>query len=329
MGMRVSLTMISDGGTYVSDTKIEGKSSGGSGRKRVRDRTRAPFIFLCLLPAFLFLIIFMYYPIEETFRIATTKSSGMGPEEYVGFDNYVKLFGNAEFLASLLHVIQWAFWSVLIQLPIAFLIAFSLTYYANRFTGPLRSIYYLSNVLPSAITAMLGRFIFTPQNGIISNFARAVGWKWLASVDWLGNPELAFWSVFAVATWAYTGFPIIYLMARIEQIPSEVREAAELDGATGWRYAWSIVLPDLKYPLQILAVLATVGSLKLFDLPYILTAGGPGDATKTLAIVLYLQGFVNWNYGTAAAVGVVIFILSLGFTIAQFSLGREKGEGKK
>jgi ABC-type sugar transport system permease subunit len=312
----------------VSDKKIGQKSSGGSGRKRVRDRTRAPFIFLCLLPAFLFLFIFLYYPIEETFRIAMTKSSGMGPEEYVGFGNYLKLFANDEFLAGLLHVFEWAFWSVLIQLPLAFLIAFSLTYYTNKFTGPLRSIYYLSNVLPSAITAMLGRFIYAPKSGVISSLANTLGWNWLGSIDWLGNPDLAFWSVFALATWAYTGFPIIYLMARIEQIPNEVREAAELDGATGWRYALSIVLPDLKYPFQILAVLCTVGSLKLFDLPYILTTGGPGNATVTLGITLYRHGFINWNYGLAAAIGVVIFLLSLGFTIAQFSLGRDK-EGEK
>lgn len=312
----------------MSDKKIGQKSSGGSGRKRVRDRTRAPFIFLCLLPAFLFLFIFLYYPIEETFRIAMTKSSGMGPEEYVGFGNYLKLFANDEFLAGLLHVFEWAFWSVLIQLPLAFLIAFSLTYYTNKFTGPLRSIYYLSNVLPSAITAMLGRFIYAPKSGVISSLANTLGWNWLGSIDWLGNPDLAFWSVFALATWAYTGFPIIYLMARIEQIPNEVREAAELDGATGWRYALSIVLPDLKYPFQILAVLCTVGSLKLFDLPYILTTGGPGNATVTLGITLYRHGFINWNYGLAAAIGVVIFLLSLGFTIAQFSLGRDK-EGEK
>jgi raffinose/stachyose/melibiose transport system permease protein len=327
--MRASCTTISDGGTYVSDMTMDVKSSGGSRRKRVRDRTRAPFIFLCLLPAFLFLAIFLYYPIEETFRIAMTKSSGMGPEEYVAFDNYIKLFSNEEFLAGLVHVFEWAFWSIVIQLPLAFLIAFSLTYYTNRFTGPLRSIYYLSNVLPSAITAMLGRFIYAPKSGIISSLANALGWKWLASVDWLGNPDLAFWSVFALATWAYTGFPIIYLMARIEQIPSEVREAAELDGATGWRYAWSIVLPELSYPFRILAVLCTVGSLKLFDLPYILVSGGPGNATVTLGITLYKQGFINWNYGEAAAIGVVIFVLSLGFTIAQFSLGRVKGEEKK
>lgn len=297
-------------------------------RRRARDRGRAPFVLLFLLPAFLFLAVFLYYPIEETFRIAMTKSTGMGSEAYVGFDNYAKLFVNEEFLAGLWHVFGWAFWSVLIQLPLAFLVAFSLTFYANKLTGPLRSIFYLSNVLPSAITAMLGRFIFAPKFGVISSLATGLGWKWLGSVDFLGNKDLAFWSVFTIATWAYTGFPIIYLMARIEQIPAELREAAELDGATGWRYAWHIVLPDLNYPLRILAVLCTVGSLKLFDLPYIMLTGGPGNATVTLGITLYRHGFINWNYGKAAAVGVVIFLLSLGFTVAQFSLGQSR-EGEK
>jgi ABC-type sugar transport system permease subunit len=122
----------------------------------------------------------------------------------------------------------------------------------------------------------------------------------------------------------YTGFPIIFLMSRIEQIPKEIQEAAELDGATGWHYAFSIVLPQLSYPFRIIMVLMTTGSLKLFDLPYILLTGGPGNATVTLGITLYRDGFINWNYGRAAAIGVVIFVLSLGFTIAQFSLGNKK-----
>lgn len=292
----------------------------------MRDWKRVPFIVLCILPAFLFLAVFLYFPIEETFRIAMTKSSGLGPETYVGLDNYANLFANEEFLAGLWHVFTWAFFSIVIQLPLAFLIAFSLTFYTNKLTGPLKAVFYLSNVLPSAITAMLGKFIFAPKYGIIASLSSTLGWKWLGGIDFIGNPDLAFWSVFAIATWAYTGFPIIYLMARIEQIPSEVREAAELDGATGWRYARSIVLPDLGYPLRILAVLSTVGSLKLFDLPNMMTTGGPGNATVTLGITLYRHGFVNWNYGKAAAIGVVIFLLSLIFTIIEFSLGNKKEE---
>ena len=301
---------------------------GSAKRAKKRDPGRALFVLLCVLPALLFLAVFLYYPIEETFRISLMKSTGLGDETYIGLDNYGKLFGDEEFQAGLRHVFEWAFWSIVIQIPLAFLIAFSLTYYVNHFTKPLRAVFYLSNVLPSAITAMLGKFVFTPKTGIIPSLANVLGWKWLASIDFLGDPKIAFWSIFALATWAYTGFYIIYLMSRIEQIPREVREAAELDGASAWQYAFRIVLAELRYPMRILAVLCTVGSLKLFDLPNMITVGGPGFATMTLGVTLYRHGFINWNYGKASAIGVVIFILSLGFTILEFSLGRKKEEEK-
>jgi ABC-type sugar transport system permease subunit len=293
-------------------------------KRGVRDVKRAPFIFLFLLPAFLFLVVFMYYPIEETVRLSLTRTQGLGTSAYVGLENYQKLLATPEIQQGLWHVFMWAFFSILIQIPLAFLVAFALTYYGNKLTGTIRAIFYLSNVLPSAITAMLGRFIFQPRFGIIATLAEIFGVKWLYNIDFLGNPNLAFWAVFTVATWAYTGFPIIYLMARIEQIPREIREAAELDGASALRYAWSIVIPDLSYALRILMVLATVGSIKLFDLPQLMTRGGPGYATITLGISLYNQGFINWNYGLASAIGVIIFVLSLAFTVIQFTVGNRK-----
>jgi raffinose/stachyose/melibiose transport system permease protein len=308
----------------VSDRRLGGGRAAAKAGSRIRDGAKAPFIILFLLPAFIFLAVFLYYPIVETFRVSMTKSQGMAQEAYIGFANYANLFQNDEFLAGLQHVFQWAFWSVVIQLPLAFLIAFSLTYYVNRFTRPMRAIYYLSNILPTAIVAMLARFVFAPKVGVMSILSKTLGLKWLGAIDFFGNPNVAFWTVFIVATWMYTGFPIIFLMARIEQIPKEIREAAELDGASGLRYAFSIVLPQLSYPFRILAVLATTGSLKLFDLPFIILTGGPGNATVTLGITLYRDGFINWNYGRAAAIGVVIFLLSLGFTILQFSLGKKK-----
>jgi ABC-type sugar transport system permease subunit len=281
-----------------------------------------------LLPAVAALGLFMYYPIEETFHISLTRSVGLGDAPFAGLENYRLLFHNDEFRAGLAHVFLWAFWSVLIQLPLSFFVAFCLIVYRNRVTRSLRAIYYLANILPSTITAMLGMFIFSNTNGVLATLARKVHWSWLAKIDFLGDPSIAFWAVFFVATWMYLGFPIIYLMARIEQIPTEIKEAAQLDGAGGWRYARTIVIPMVSYPLRILAVLMVVGSLKLFDLPYLMTRGGPGDATKTLGIILYNQGFVNWQYGSAAAVGVVIFILSLAFTIAQFSWQRGSVEAE-
>ena len=288
-------------------------------RRQKRDVGRVVFIALMLLPAIAALGVYMYYPIEQTFHLSFMRSAGLGEAAFNGLENYKFLFGNDEFRAGLLHVFLWAFWSVLIQLPLSFFVAFSLIAYRNKVTQPLRAIYFLANIMPSAITAMIGLFVFSNTNGVLAAFARKINWTWLGKIDFIGDPSLAFWAIFIVATWTYTGFPIVYLMARMEQIPMEIREAAELEGALGWRYAWHIILPMVAYPLRILAVLMTIGSLKLFDLPYLMTRGGPGDATKTLGIILYNQGFVNWQYGSAAAVGVVIFLCSLVFTIAQFS----------
>lgn len=293
---------------------------------RVRDWRGIAFQAIFLLPALFFLALFMYYPIEETFRLSLTRTTGLGDEVYIGLQNYIRLAGDPEFRAGFVNVLAWAFWSVVIQIPLSFFIAYSLMLYRNRVTRPLRAIFFLANVLPSAITAMLGQFIFAPRYGVIATLSNALGWTWLSRIDFLGDPNLAFWSVFAVATWAYTGFGIVYLMANIEQIPRDIEEAAVIDGANRWQYAWHVVIPMVSYPIRILAILSTVGSLKLFDLPYLLTRGGPGYATTTLGILVYQQGFTNWQYGRAAAIGVVIFLLSLIFTVAQFSLQRREGE---
>jgi raffinose/stachyose/melibiose transport system permease protein len=244
----------------------------------------------------------------------------------VGLANYRQLLANEEFRAGFLNVLLWAFWSVVVQIPLAFFVAFSLSNYKNRVTRPLRAIYYLANILPSAITAMVGMLVFGNTNGVISSLARNLNIGWLQKVDFLGDMRLAFPTVFIVATWMYSGFYIVYLMARIEQIPTEIREAAHLDGADGWLYARTIVLPMVGYPLRIIAVLCIVGSMKVFDLPFLMTRGGPADATKTLSIILYNRGFRDAQYGLAAAVGVVIFALSLIFTILQFSVQRRGGE---
>ncbi len=289
------------------------------------DLNKGIFIALLLLPAVAFMGVYMYYPIVETFHLSVMRTTGMDAGEYVGLGNYISLFGNEEFQYGLFHVFAWALLSVGIQVPLAFFTAFSLVAYRNRVTKPLRTIYYMANILPSTITAMLGSFMFTPKSGVIPSLATALKIGWLMKIDFLGDTNLAFFTVFLVATWMYTGFYIIYVMAHIEQIPMEIREAAELDGASGWSYARHIVIPMLSYPITILSVLSVVGSMKVFDLPYLMTRGGPGHSNKTLGIILYNDGFINWQYGKAAAIGVVIFVLSLVFTAVQFSIQSKAG----
>lgn len=306
-----------------SNANVTALGYGVQHRKK-RDWTLIIFKSLFLLPALAFLVLFMYYPIEETFRLSLMRATGLGDTVFIGFENYARLFKNDEFLSGLVNVFAWSFWSVVIQIPLAFFVAFTLTAYKNRLMGPLRAIYYLANILPSAITAMLGRFVFAPRYGVIATISEKFNWTWLGKIDFLGDTNLVFWSIFTVATWAYTGFGIIYLMANIEQIPMELREAAELDGANKWQYARFVALPMVAYPIHILAIISVIGSLKLFDLPWLLTSGGPGYSTTTLVIALYKQGFVNWQYGRASAIGVIIFLLALIFAVTQFSLrGKE------
>ena len=300
----------------------------GEKHGKKRDWNLIAFKSFFLLPALAFLVIFMYYPIEETFRLSMMRATGLGDTVFIGFENYLRLFKSDEFMTGLVNVFAWSFWSVVIQIPLAFFTAFTLTVYKNRFMGPLRTIYYLANVLPSAITAMLGRFVFAPRYGVIATLSEKFNWTWLGKIDFLGDTSIVFWSIFTVATWAYTGFGIIYLMANIEQIPMEIREAAELDGANKWQYARFIALPIVSYPIRILAIISTIGSLKLFDLPWLLTGGGPGYSTTTLVIALYKQGFVNWQYGRASAIGVVVFLLALIFAVTQFSLQGKEGDLK-
>lgn len=294
-------------------------------RKRY-DWSQFWFKFLLLLPAFLMLGLFMYYPIVETFRYSLLRASSLGPEIFIGFENYFRLFKNEEFLTGLKNVFLWAFWSVVIQIPLAFFIAFAIINYKTRLTMGLRSIYYLANVFPTAVTAMVGTFLYNPNAGVIVTFAKTVGWKWLERIDFLGDPKIAFWSLLALATWYYLGFYIIYLMANIDQIPVELGEAAMIDGANRWQYARYIVVPQISFALRIMVILCTVGSIKLFDLPWMMTRGGPGITTVTLGLTLYREGFLNWQYGKAAAIGVIIFLISLIFTIAQFSLQRNPNE---
>jgi raffinose/stachyose/melibiose transport system permease protein len=294
--------------------------------KKKRDVRSIIFQVLFLLPAAAFLLVFMFYPIEETFRLSLMRYTGLGQPAYIGLQNYSRLLADQKFITALFNVLRLAFWSVVIQIPLAFFIAFSLITYRNRITGPLRVVYYLASVMPSAITAMLGRLIFAPRYGVVATLSETLNWQWLANIDFLGDVKLAFWSIFAVATWAYTGFNIVYLMANIEQIPVEIKEASMLDGANRWQYARHIALPMVSYPILIIAVTSIVGSLKFFDLPYLLTNGGPGYATTTLVIHLYQQGFVNWQYGRAAAIGVVIFLLSLFFAVTLFTMQKRKGE---
>ncbi len=282
------------------------------------------FRFFMLLPTFVILLVFMFYPIIEAFRISTTDTIGSREAKFVGLENYIKIFADEDFLAAMFHVVQWSFFSVFLQIPVSFFLAFVCTNYKGKYVRLLRGVYYIGNILPAVIIAMLARFIFMPNSGLVVSIAKALHWQALGDINFLGDPNMAFWSLFALATWAYIGFQIAYFMANIEQIPHEHYEAALIDGANKWQYARFIVIPQVWPAIRIMILLSVLGCIRLFDLPWLTTAGGPVNATNTLVIYLYKHGFNNAQYGKGAAVGVVIFALCLVVTIIQFTTQRKE-----
>jgi raffinose/stachyose/melibiose transport system permease protein len=185
-------------------------------------------------------------------------------------------------------------------------------------------VYYIGNILPLVVIAMLTRFIFMPNAGLIASISKALNWEALGAINFLGDPSMAFWSLFALATWAYIGFQIAYFMANIEQIPHEHYEAALIDGANKWQYAWHIVVPQVFPAVRIMILISVLGCIRLFDLIWLTTQGGPVDSTITLVVYLYKQGFANAQYGKGAAVGVVVFALCLIVTVIQFTTQKKE-----
>ena len=164
----------------------------GNLRRKQLDWHSIVFQAILLLPAVAFLAVFLFYPIVETFRTSMMRTSALGSADYIGFQNYTRLFADEEFQTGFRNVLAWAFWSVVIQIPLAFYIAFTLTTYKDKLSGVLRAVYYLASVMPSAITAMLGKFIFAPKFGVISSLADRLNWKWLASIISWAIPILCF-----------------------------------------------------------------------------------------------------------------------------------------
>jgi raffinose/stachyose/melibiose transport system permease protein len=178
-------------------------------------------------------------------------------------------------------------------------------------------------VLSEATTAVLWLLILQP-GGFVDQVMRAAGLGGLVH-PWLADPSIVLYTLFAVVTWKYIGFGIILLLAGLQGIPAELREAAAIDGASAWQTTRRITLPLLGPTIRIWAFLSIIGSLQLFDLPYILTGGGPLNSTSTMVTYMIDHGFHRFQFGYGSAIAVVLFLISFVFSLAyqRFVLRRD------
>jgi raffinose/stachyose/melibiose transport system permease protein len=249
--------------------------------------------------------------------------SGLGPlTDFIGLRNYHDVLTGPVFHLSLLHNVIIAVLSVLIQLPLSIGLALMLN---RRFRGRafLRTAVFAPYVLSEATAAVMWLLLLQP-GGFVDAVLKAVGLGGLVHL-WLASKSLVLYTLFAVLTWKFIGFGIVLLLAGLQGIPAELREAAAIDGATPWQATRRVTLPLLGPTIRVWVFLAVIGSLQQFDVVWIMTQGGPGNASSTMVSYLFLNGVQRVQFGYGSAVAVVLFVISFAFALAyqQFALRRD------
>ena len=272
--------------------------------KRQRDIHIAATVFL--IPVVLFLIVFIFYPIVDTFITSFYKWNGISVDKtFVGLTNWMNLLKDGKFFAGFNNNLIVMFLSVCIQIPLGLLLATLIDFGGKKMTL-FKILWFIPLLMSSVAIGFLFTYALATNGGMISSISTFLGGK---NIDLLGNPKTALFTVIGVMAWQFTPFYMVYCMAAYTNISTDIFEAATIDGANKWQYFLKIALPLLTPSLKSAAILSMVGSLKYFDLVYVMTGGGPGTSTELMATYMYKQSFVNFNMGYGSAVAGGMFIL--------------------
>lgn len=284
----------------------------------------APYLFV--LPFFLVYGIFFLYPVISSFILSFHRAVGLGSRTFVGVDNYVALANDPRYLTALSNTTVYTLASVFILSPLALIVAMAVRSFlvpSPNMKSFYRIAFFLPNLTSFVVIALMFTLIFNQDFGLLNQALASIG---LPKVGWLRETSLAMPSIIMVAIWTFLGVNSLYFLAGLQNIPEEMNEAAAIDGATRWQTFWNVTLPLLRPTILFVVVQAVIFSYQLFDLPYLLTAGGPADATLTLALYLYQIGFSQFNLGYAAAIGYSLALIAVVVSIFQFGLFRLWGE---
>jgi ABC-type sugar transport system permease subunit len=258
-----------------------------------------------LAPNLLLFGVFLVLPLLATFWLSLYSSSGFGPREFVGVDNYAELAGDATFWRSALNTGVYALLTVPLALAIGLAVALAMNR-PLRGRGALRAVYYVPYVISGVVVAVAGRYVFNENVGIINRVLRALGGD---GVAWQSEAVPAMASLVLISVWTKIGFCMVVYLAALQGVPRDYLEAAAMDGAGRWQQLRHIVVPLLRPTTLFLVVLGVIESFQVFDVVYVLTGGGPGNATEMLVTYAYAEGFDARRQGYAATIGVVTYLV--------------------
>ncbi|GAA0136629.1 sugar ABC transporter permease [Paenibacillus sp. YSY-4.3] len=272
-------------------------------------RTHRNFIVFALLPALLIYALFVFVPVIWSAYYGFFNWSGIGEAKFIGIKNYIEILQDPVFWRSLKNNFIFVLAAVFGQVPIALVLAV-LLHKSNMIQRFLRSAIFLPMVLSTVVIGMIWQYIYHPQIGILNFLLESLGlesWK----LQWLSDNKIAIYSLLPPLIWSFVGLYLIIFISALQNIPGEVHDAAKIDGASGLRKLVSISIPMIWGTIQVAIILCISGSLKSFDLVYIMTKGGPAHATELLATYMYNSTFTSYRYGFGSAISTTIVVISL------------------
>jgi raffinose/stachyose/melibiose transport system permease protein len=285
---------------------------------------------LYLVPGALAFLAVVVVPFGMNVYYSLTSWQGVGSPDWVGLDNYRALLKDSQFWESFRHSLSMVLAMAVIPTAIGLVLAAALfdfvaKHYGSRLASLLRACFYLPQVLPITIAGIVWSWILAPENGSLNALLRAVGLDSLQQ-DWLGDPKFALYSVMAVMVWVQLGFPVVIFMAGLQRIDPALQEAAELDGASWWRRFWHVTLPQLRPEIYVVLLWCTIAALKVFGAVYVLTKGGPADATNVPSYFSFTTFFekTQVGYGSAIATVMTLLILVLALVGLRFQTRAEE-----
>lgn len=287
-------------------------------RTRRYDPNRAGKYFI--LPAFLLYIGFFAYPFVSSVLLSFTQWNGVSPPVFNGLENYIQLATDGQMWGALRNNLIWVVLGTAIPIVLGLLLS---TILWGGVHGSLffRTVYFLPLVVSPVVVGVIWGWIYNPLFGVLNRGLRTVGLGMLAT-GWLGNPNTALYAVLVTAIWGYIGFCVVVLFSAMQKVDTELIDAATLDGAGAFARFWHVILPQISPVLTMVTVYTVIGGFNVFDVVYIMTGGGPANASQVIATYTYKKAFQENEMGYGTALSLVMTLIALVAALITLRLRR-------
>ena len=277
--------------------------------------------YIMLAPAILLFITFVLIPLVSTFIISFCEWDMLTPAEFVGWQNFETLLNDQRLRTVIINTLIFAVAAVILKIGIGLLLAVVVHSIRNKFlTSVMESVFFFPIILPMAIVAIVWGMLLNTDMGVINGLLTTVV---LGKVPWLTDPRFSLMTVIILDVWKGVGFFFIIYLVALRNVPKDLYEAAEIDGAGKSKKFFSITLPLISPTTLFLTIQAVIGSLQVFDQAYVLTKGGPGDSSSTMVFYIWQNAFQKMDMGYGTTLALLLFVFVMIVTVTQMVLSKK------